>query len=109
MRILAPFSGKFKYNQNHFPHEKYKSPRLCLANVNWHYNVSTDDEYEYCLRHYGELLEERFQLFSEENDCIVKNQPHWDLQKAINLDSNYAKSVVATKENCPNKGIELLV
>ena len=85
MVILAPFSGKFKYNTRTFPLGNYKSPRLDLANINTHYDISSDDEYEYCIQSYDVLLEKDFKSFG---DCEAIKQPFWDLQENLILDNN---------------------
>jgi len=110
MRILAPFSGKFKYNKNYFPDGNYKSPRLILANIDWHYSVSTDEEYEYCIKNYKKLLNEEFNLFDNKSKCIIKDQPYWSLKESknfnnANFNTHYDYS---NDEDCSNKKIELL-
>lgn len=108
MRILSPFAGKFKYNKNYFPDGVYKSPRLLLANINWHYDVSSDYEYEYCIKNYNNLLKQDFDLFNKKSECVVENQPYWDLQKNETFEYDYSGEDKVTNENCFGKNIELL-
>jgi hypothetical protein len=109
MRILAPFSGKFKYNKNYFPDGIYKSPRLILANINWHYSVSSDDEYEYCIKNYDKLVNQDFNLFNPKSDCIVENQPYWSLENSENFKHDYSSENELVDDRCfGNNSTELL-
>lgn len=91
--IFSPFSQKYLLRERYLHDRTDGALRLLIdANLNWHWGVKDDNLYAEISRDFQKLASPDFPLYSRETECIVKNQPSWNMNKCMNADPENGES-----------------
>lgn len=86
--LLALFSQKYILQEQRLPDQA--DERLLLEvnrNINWHWDTSLNGLLARIIRDFEELTEGEFELYSSQEDCVVRNQPLWDMSEVMGEES----------------------